>query len=160
MTPAQAAASLLRVMPQPPSAAQLEEYGLTAPPSTAQAISREILSLNLYWIIAAIYAHIPIKYRDAIRGILLGSVRTTWWESGQLGPGTWEAYQAELDERRAEYARLVDYEGLSHMAVSAEAASRIEDQGMVASEDRDKLLVLMIDYAPAAEYGKLLDEAG
>jgi hypothetical protein len=54
----------------------------------------------------------------------------------------------------------VDQEGLSHMAVSAEASSHIEIQDIVPFEDRDKLLVLMIDYAPAAEYGNLLDDVG
>jgi hypothetical protein len=160
MTPAQAAAVLLKAMPQPPSAAQIDEYGLTASASTAQSISREILSLNLYWIIAAIDAHIPAKYRDAIREILLDSIKTTWWEAGQIGPGTWDAYVTELEKRRADYGQLVDQHGLSHMAVSADAASHIEDQGIVPVEDRDKLLVLMIDYAPAAEYGKLLEEVG
>jgi len=160
MTPAQAAAALLQAMPLPPSLVQLEEYELTASASTAQAISREILSVNLYWIIAAIEAHIPMKYRDTIREALLESIRTTWWASGQLGPGTWDSYQTELDERRARYSRLVDHEGLSHMAVSAEAASQIENQGIIPFEERDKLLVLMIDYAPAAEYGKLLEDVG
>ncbi|MBH0181507.1 MAG: hypothetical protein HP490_07500 [Nitrospira sp.] len=160
MTPAQAATALLQAMPLPPSLAQLEEYGLAASPSTAQAITREILSLNLYWIIAAIEAHIPMKYRDAIRDTLLESIKTTWWVSGQLGPGTWDSYHTELNERRARYSRLVDHEGLSHMAVSAEAASQIEHQDIIPFEDRDKLLVLMIDYAPAAEYGRLLEEVG
>ena len=41
-----------------------------------------------------------------------------------------------------------------------EAASRIEDLGLVSPDDRQKLLVLLIDYAPAAEYGRLLDEVG
>ncbi len=160
MTPAQAAAALLQAMPHPPSLAQLDEYGLTASASTAQAISREILSLNLYWITAAIDAHIPMKYQDAIRETLLESIKTAWWASGQLGPGPWDSYQTELDERRARYSRLVDHEGLGHMAVSAEAASQIENQGIIPFEDRDKLLVLMIDYAPAAEYGRLLEDVG
>jgi hypothetical protein len=160
MTPAQAAAVLLKAMPQPPSATQLDEYGLAASAATTQAISREILSLNLYWMIAAIDAHIPAKYRGAIREILLGSIKTTWWEAGQIGPSTWDAYVTELDKRRTEYGQLVDQEGLSHMAVSAEAASHIEAQDIVPFEDRDKLLVLMIDYSPAAEYGKLLDDVG
>lgn len=160
MTPAQAAAALLKTMPLPPSLAQLEEYGLTASTSTAQAISREILSLNLYWIIAAIDAHIPMKYRDTIRETLLESIKTTWWATGLLGPDTWDSYQTESDDRRARYSRLVDQEGLSHMAVSAEAASQIEHQGIIPFEDRDKLLVLMIDYAPASEYGKLLEDVG
>lgn len=158
MTPTQAATALLQAMPQPPSLAQLEEYGLTASASTAQAISREILSLNLYWIIAAIDAHIPMKYRDAIRKILLESIKTTWWATGLLGRDTWDSYQTEVDERRVRYSRLVDHEGLSHMAVSAEAASQIENQGIIPFEDRDKLLVLMIDYAPVAEYGRLIEE--
>ncbi len=158
MTPAQAAAALLQAMPLPPSLAQLEEYGLTASASTAQAIAREILSLNLYWIIAAIEAHIPMKYRDATRDALLESMKTTWWASGQLGPGTWDSYHTELDERRTRYSQLIDHEGLNHMAVSAEAASQIENQGSIPFEDRDKLLILMIDYAPAAEYGRLLEE--
>ena len=46
------------------------------------------------------------------------------------------------------------------MAVSAEAASLIEDQGAVSSDDRQKLLVLLIDYAPASQYGQLLDDVG
>ena len=159
MTPSQAAAALLRMMPDPISAGQLEEYGITASESNVQVISREILSMNLYWILAAIDAHVPLKYRTAIVDPLLESVKRTWWETGTLGPGTWEAYGQESGRRRAEYGRLVDEEGLNHMAVSAEAASRIEDQGGVLPEDRDKLLVLLIDYAPAAEYGKLLEEA-
>jgi hypothetical protein len=160
MTPAQAAAALLKKMPQPVSAAQLEEYGIEVSEPGARQVAREILSLNLYWILAAIDAHIPLKYRSAIRETLFESIRSPWWESGQLGDGTWEEYQKELDQRRAEYGRLVDQEGMSHMAVSAEAASLIEDQGSVSSEDRQKLLVLLIDYAPAAQYGKLLDDVG
>lgn len=159
MTPSQAVTALLRMMPAPISVQQLDEYGITASESNVQVISREILSLNLYWILAAIDAHIPLKYRASIIDPLLESVKRTWWETGKLDLGTWEAYQEELEERRAEYGRLVDQEGMNHMAVSAEAASRIEDQGGVLSEDRSKLLVLLIDYAPAAEYGKLLEEA-
>lgn len=160
MTPTQAADALVRAMPQPISPPQLEEYGITVSQSDAHAVSREILSLNLYWILAAIDAHIPAKYREAIGTTLLETIKSTWWKPGWLGPGTWEAYRNELDTRRAEYGRLVDQEGMSHMAISAEAASRIEDLGLVPSDDRQKLLVLLIDYAPAAEYGRLLDEIG
>jgi len=160
MTPAQAAVALLKTMPHPVSTVQLEEYGIEVSESSARQVAREILSLNLYWILAAIDAHIPPKYRAAISETLFESIRTLWWKSGQLGVGTWEEYQKELDERRAEYGRLVDQEGISHMAVSAEAVSLIEDQGSVPSKDRQKLLVLLIDYAPAAQYGKLLDEVG
>jgi hypothetical protein len=158
MTPTQAAAALFGAMPQPPSPPQFEEYGIAVSESDAHAISREILSLNLYWILAAIDAHIPAKYREAIGTTLLETIKSTWWQPGRLGPGSWIEYRDELNARRIEYGRLVDQEGMSHMAVSAEAASRIEDLGLVSPDDRQKLLVLLIDYAPAAEYGRLLDE--
>ncbi len=159
MTPVEAVAALIRIMPKPLSVELLEEYGITVPESDIQVISREIVSLNLYWILAAIDAHIPLKYRTVMVDSLMESVKKTWWETGMLGSGTWDAYQQELDERRAEYGHLVDYEGMNHMAVSAEAASRIEDHGGISSEDRSKLLVLLIDHAPAAEYGKILEGA-
>jgi hypothetical protein len=160
MTPVEAAAALFKMMPQPVTVAQLQEYGIEASESQAQGVSREILSLNLYWILAAVDAHIPHKYRAAITDTLLQTIRTAWWEAGRLGEGSWNEYRKELDERRAKYAYLVDYEGMSHMAVSAEAASLIEDQGILPSEEREKLLVLLIDCAPAAEYGRLLDNVG
>jgi len=159
MTPAEAAAALSKAMPQPITAAQLEEYGLEVSDSTAQQIAREILSLNLYWVLAAVDAHIPTKYRAAIKEQLFESIQNAWWESGQLGQGTWGEYQLELNERREHYARLADQEGISHMGICAETAALIEDQGLASSEDRPKLLVLLIDYAPASEYGRLLDEA-
>ena len=160
MTPAEAAAELLKTMPQPMTVSQLQEYGIDASEAKAQQIAREVLSLNLYWILAAIDAHIPQKYRAAITDALFESLRTGWWAKGQLGGGTWDDYGRELNTRRAQYGRLVDQEGMSHLAVSAEAASLLEDQGIVGSEDRQKLLVLLIDYAPASRYGKLLDEVG
>jgi hypothetical protein len=160
MTPAEAVAALLRTMPRPISTAQLEEYGIETSGSNAVHIAREILSLNLYWILAAIDAHIPAKYRAAIRESLFESIRRNWWEPGQLGSGTWEDYQEELEERRATYGRMIDQERMSHMAVCAEAVSLIEDQGGITSEDRQKLLVLLIDHAPTAEYGRLLEEIG
>lgn len=147
-------------MPPPLTTAQLDEYGISVSETDLSLISREILSLNLYWILAAIDAHIPSGYRSAIREILFRSIQATWWEKGYIGSGTWEDYLQELEERRTRYSYLVDYEGMSHMAVSAETASLIEDHGFLSSEeDRNKLLVLLIDYAPAAQYGKLLEEA-
>jgi hypothetical protein len=160
MTPAEAAAALFKAMPQPVTVAQLEEYGIGVPAPQAQQVARELLSLNLYWIFAAIDAHIPQKYRAIIKGGLLQAIQRSWWAEGRFGRDTWEVYQKELEARRIEYARLVDQEGMSHMAVSAEAASLIEDHGAVSIDDRHKLLVLLIDYAPAAQYGQLLDDVG
>ncbi len=160
MTPTEAAAALFNAMPQLLTVSQLEEYGVEASESTSGQIAREILSLNLYWILAAVDAHIPTQYRAAITEDLLESVRKAWWESGWCGTGTWNEYQPELRERQAHYARLIDQEGINPMGICAETASLIEDQGIISPEDRAKLLVLLIDYAPASEYGRLLEEMG
>jgi hypothetical protein len=85
MTPAEAAAALLKAMPQPITVTQLEEYGVEALESTTQQIAREILSLNLYWVLAAVDAHIPTKHRATIKERLYESIQKAWWESGQIG---------------------------------------------------------------------------
>lgn len=160
MTPTEAAAALFKAMPQPIAVSQLEEFGIEASDSTARRMAREILSLNLYWVLAAIDAHIPSKYRSAIKDALCESIQKEWWVSGRLGADMWHEYQSELTERLERYAHLVDQERINPMGVCAEAASLMEDEGLISSQEREKLLVLLIDYAPTAEYGRLLEEAG
>jgi hypothetical protein len=157
MTPAEAAAALFNTMPPPMTLSQLGDYGIEAAESHVPHIAREILSLNLYWVLAAIDAHIPSKYRALIKEDLFESIRTQWWTSGQLGAGTWVEYQPELTQRRERYAHLVDREGINPMGICAETAGLMEDLGLIPSGDREKLMVLLIDYAPASEYGRLLE---
>lgn len=160
MTPAEAAAALFQAIPKPITTSQLQEYGIEVSDSTIQRMAREILSLNLYWAFAAIDAHIPNKYRSAIKETLVESIQKEWWATGLLGDDTWNAYQLELTKRRERYTHLVDQKGINHIGICVETASLIEDQGIISSEDHEKLLVLLIDHAPASEYGSLLDEAG
>ena len=61
-------------MPTGLSVQQLEEYGIEATTEQAQAITREVLSLNLFWIFAAIEAHIPLKYQSALSDHMLASI--------------------------------------------------------------------------------------
>lgn len=158
MTPAEAAAALFQTMPRPITLVHLEEYGIEAVETNIPKIAREILSLNLYWVLAAVDAHIPTRYTAVIKETLFDSVRNEWWDSGQLGTGSWREYQPELTARQEHYAHLVDHQGISHSGLCAEVAALIEDQGLISSDDRSKMLVLLIDYAPASEYGRLLEE--
>ena len=160
MTPTEAAAALFKTIPSPITAPQLAEYGVDASESVVQQIAREILSLNLYWALAAVDAHIPTKYRTSIKENLFSTIQQEWWASERLGTDTWMEYLPELTERCGHYARLVDQEGLNPMGICAETAGLMEDQGLVEPGDREKLLVLLIDYAPAAEYGRLLEHVG
>lgn len=156
MTPKDAATGLFAALPKPISVDQIQEYGIEVTESQARHLAREILSLNLYWILAAVDAHILQKYRVLIGGLLLESV-TDQWSSDTFGLECWDGYRQELDERREYYARLMD-DQLNPVGLSAEAVTLLEDQGVVLSDDRQKLLVLLIDYAPVDQYAELLDD--
>ena len=52
MTPREAAVALVAAMPVGVSVQQLEEYGIEVTTEQAQAITQEVLSLNLFWIFA------------------------------------------------------------------------------------------------------------
>lgn len=156
MTPKDAASGLFAALPKPITADQIQEYGIEVTDAQARHLAREILSLNLYWILAAVDAHILQKYRALIGGLLFEAV-TTQWPSDTFGLERWDGYRQELDERREHYARLMD-DRLNPMGLSAEAATLLEDQGVVSSDDRQKLLVLLIDYAPVDRYAELLDD--
>ena len=159
MTPRQAAAALVAAMPIGVSVQQLEEYGIEATTEQAQAITQEVLSLNLFWIFAAIEAHIPKKYQPALLELILASIEAGWGSLVPVGSASWTAYLNEWQERRRRYTRLVE-EGASPLAVSAEAATLMEENRLVKEVERHNLLTLLIDFVPVDTYGRLLEDVG
>jgi hypothetical protein len=159
MTPRQAAVALVAAMPTGLSVQQLEEYGIEATAEQAQAITQEVLSLNLFWIFAAIEAHIPLKYQSALSDHMLDSMETGWGTTVPVGSISWDSYLNEWQERRRRYSRLVE-EGMSPLAVSAEAAALMEDNRLVTEAERRNLLTLLIDFVPVDTYGQLLEDVG
>jgi hypothetical protein len=159
MTPRQAAVALVAAMPIGVSVQQLEEYGIEATMEQAQSITKEVLSLNLFWIFAAIEAHIPQKYQSVLSEFILDAMETGWGTTIPIGSATWAAYLNEWQERRGRYSRLVE-EGLSPLAVSAEAAALMEENRLVAETERRNLLTLLIDFVPVDAYGQLLEDVG
>lgn len=159
MTPKQAAAELVTAMPVGVSVQQLEEYGIEATVEQAQVITQEVLSLNLFWILAAIEAHIPQKYQSALSDLILASVEEGWSTSIPVGAASWTDYLNEWQQRRRRYSRLVD-EGVSPLAVCAEAATLMEENRLVKEGERRNLLTLLIDFVPVDTYGRLLEDVG
>jgi hypothetical protein len=159
MTPRQAAVALVAAMPIGLSVQQLEEYGIEATVEQAQAITQEVLSLNLFWIFAAIEAHIPQKYQSALSELILDTVKAGWGTTLPVGAAPWNTYLAEWQERRRQYSRLVE-EGMSPLAVSAEAAALMEENRLIKEEERRNLLTLLIDFVPVDTYGQLLEDIG
>ena len=159
MTPRQAAAALVAAMPIGVSVQQLEEYGIEATTEQAQAITQEVLSLNLFWIFAAIEAHIPQKYQSALSELILDTMKAGWGTTVPVGSVSWTAYLNEWQERRRRYSRLVE-EGMSPLAVSAEAATLMEENRLVKEVEQGNLLTLLIDFVPVDTYGQLLGDVG
>ena len=146
-------------MPTGVSVQQLEEYGIEATTEQAQAITQEVLSLNLFWIFAAIEAHITQKYQPALLELILASIEAGWGSTVPVGSVSWTAYLNEWQERRRRYTRLVE-EGMSPLAVSSEAVSLMEENRLVKEAERRNLLTLLIDFVPVDTYGRLLEDVG
>ena len=159
MTPRQAAVALVATMPIGLSVQQLEEYGIEATTEQAQAITQEVLSLNLFWMFAAIEAHIPQKYQSALSEFILNEMKAGWGTTVPVGSASWTAYLNEWQDRRRRYNRLVE-EGMSPLGVSAEAAVLMEESRLVKEAERRNLLTLLIDFVPVDRYGQLLEDVG
>jgi hypothetical protein len=159
MTPRQAAMALVAAMPIGVSVQQLEEYGIEATKEQAQTITQEVLSLNLFWIFEAIEAHIPREYQPALSKLIMDAVEARWGMTVPIGSIDWIAYLEEWQDRRRRYRRLVE-EGVSPLAVSAEAAALMEDHHLVKEAERRNLLTLLIDFVPVDTYGRLLQDVG
>ncbi len=159
MTPRQAAVALVAAMPIGVSVQQLEEYGIEATTEQAHAITQEVLSLNLFWIFAAIEAHIPQKYQSALSELVVGTIEAGWGTTIPVGSVSWTVYLNAWQERRRRYKRLVE-DGVSPLAVSAEAATLMEENHLVREAERRNLLTLLIDFVPVDSYGQLLEDVG
>jgi hypothetical protein len=152
MTPEEAAQALYEAIPRGIAPDLLQEYGIEATDQQAHDITREVLSLNLYWVRAAIDAHIPRQYRSVLFDRLLELIRSDW-EARLEQP--WEEYLLEFKDREALYRPLGNEPG-GEMAVSVKAGAVLEDEGIVAADDRAKVLALLIDHLPLDRYGELL----
>jgi len=159
MTPKQAAAALIAAMPVGVSVQQLEEYGIDATEEQVRAITLEVLSLNLFWILAAIEAHSPQKYQSALSELILETLEAGWGTTVPVGSAAWTDYLHAWQERRRRYSRLVE-DGMSPLAVSAEAAALMEENKLVTEAERRNLLTLLIDFVPVDTYGRLLEDVG
>ena len=157
MTPAQAAEALYKLIPRRISVEMMGDYGIDVTEEQTKDLTREILSFTLYWVNAAINAHIPRKYRDVLFHRVLELIQADWATEFQLETVKWADYLVEMDERRTFYAQVGEYEG-GAIAASEEISDLLEDQGLIQPEDRPKLLVLLPDLVPLDKYQALLGE--
>lgn len=157
MTPEEAAQGLYALLPRALAPEVLEDYGITATAEQACALTRELLSVNLYWIRAGITAHIPAKYQALIFERLRAMIERDWDAQFAQTHDSWSAYQADLDERFAAYHPIGLQPG-GHIAVANEACTIAEERRLIQPDDRSNMLALLIDCVPLENYGELLDK--
>lgn len=157
MTLAQAAEALYKLIPRRISVEMMGDYGIDVTEEQSKDMTREVLSFTLYWVNAAINAHIPRKYREVLFHRILELIQADWGTEFKLETVKWEDYQVEMEERRTFYAQVGDYEG-GAIAASEEISDLLEDQGLIQPEDRPKLLVLLPDLVPLDKYQVLLSQ--
>lgn len=152
-TPTQAAEALFALIPHEMTPSMLEEYGIEATPAQARQLTRELLSLNLFWIRQALHAALKDLERKRVLSELCERLIRAWEpELGQEGEDVGRYFQG-MEERCRVYDRLVQ-EGVGPPMVASEAATILEAEGSDEPEDHQKLLALFIDLVPVEEIGE------
>mgnify|MGYP003578166363 CR=1 FL=1 len=151
------AEQLYILMPHAVSIETLAEYGLEVSSDQAQDITRETLSLSLYWIASALRAHLSPKETARIFHALRTRIDTAWEGDLGLGGHERESYWREMEARRQVYDEIIRNGG-APPSLYLEAAGVLESGQTIHAEDRQKLLALFIDLIPEEQIGELAAE--
>lgn len=155
-TAQQAAESVFALFPLPLAQATLEEYGVEATDEQIQLITREVLSLNLFWTHHALLSVLSKIEGERVFDELCRYVRAAWETMLGLDQPALAGYFEEAAERRALYDQIVQ-EGGSPIAVFTETAALAESDGAIRPEDSQKFLALLIDLIPVEAIGETVE---
>ena len=156
-TPKQVAETFYALMPHTLSLDTLEEYGIEATPQQAAHITKEVLSLNLFWIESALEAPLTALGRERVRQELHQLITSSWAKDFRLEGSHRENYSAESNARQQAYAKIVQ-EGGSPISVFSETAAYLDSRGVVKPDDQQKVLALLVDLVPVDSYGEVVED--
>jgi hypothetical protein len=143
----------------------LTEYGVQVSLDQSQQITREMLSLSLYWIHSALKAHLPANITEQIFGELQQRIGKGWESEWRFQEHDLTSYWMEMKQRLQSYDQMV-HEGGAPPSLYLEAAALLESAQVIQADDRQKLLALFIDLIPIETFGelagnlRLADESG
>ncbi len=157
-TPVQLAEALFDLTPSAITPAVLEEYGIEATAEQASRITRELLSLNLFWMYSAIETMLAAANREPVLLACFQRLHNTWAGEFGFADEAFVPYFRELDARRVAYDQIVR-QGGGPVTVFTEAAEIMESGGMILAEDKKKILAVLIDLVPVDAYGHLTEES-
>jgi hypothetical protein len=154
-TAREAAEMVYTAMPHSITPELLSNYGLDVTPDQAHHISKELLSLNLYWISSALQANLRPEEVERMEIELKRRIEHGWRDLGMQDSEPSAVYK-EAQARGAAYHQIIQ-EGGSPISVFGESAQSLEFEGAVEAGQHRKLLSLFIDVVPVDTFGELLD---
>ena len=146
------------VMPPALSADLLADYGLEVSAEQSQHITREMLSLCLYWIHSALQANLSRGEADQVFNELQNRIATEWESTFGLQGHHQQSYWQEMRKRWQAYYEITGRGG-TPISLNLEAAALLESTQVTSLEDRQKLLALFIDLIPGETFGELAVES-
>ncbi|MFQ5932264.1 MAG: hypothetical protein ACE5MM_07640 [Nitrospiraceae bacterium] len=156
-TPAQAAEAIYGILPHAVTCTTLEEYGIEASPEQAQQITREMLSLSLFWVGTALEAILSDADSNRIFTELRRAILNTWESEFRLKGHDVHAYFEEVEQRRSVYDKIMK-EGGQPVSIFSETAAILESARLVRPSERQKVLALFVDLVPVEQVGAAVEE--
>ena len=143
----------------PPSVAPdfLEEYGLTLTTQQAQALTKELVALSLYWITCAVRVSIPEPVCSRMHQAVHEQIREKWGSKFGLVHVPIDEFYAAMERKHRAWEDIAQ-QGGEPIAVLSDAAEGLEDDHVIASHDRQNMLAVLLDLVPIDEIGELVAE--
>ena len=153
-TPQELIAQLSSVLPPKLTTDILEPYGLELNSSTIQRMTQDILSLSLFWMEQAFRVTLPKELTSYLLEGITQSVRGTGTTDDKLDPDEEAQFFRRIPQQHETWEKMVR-QGGEPIAILSEAVSSLEAENIIGSEDREKLLALLLDLVPIEEVGEI-----
>ncbi len=153
----QTAKDLVALIPPAVAPDFLEEYGLSLTQQQAQAITKTLLSLSIYWMTCAIRVSIPEPACGRMHQVIQEQIREKWGSKFGLVHVPIEPCLAGMAGQHQTWEHL-NRQGGEPIAVLSEAARRLEADNIIASRDEQKILAVFLDLVPVEEIGERVAE--
>ncbi len=153
----QTAKALVELIPPSVAPDFLEEYGLTLTVQQAQAVTKELLTLSLYWMTCAVRVSIPEPVRSRMYQAIHEQVREKWGSRFGLVHVSIDEFYAAMERKHRTWEDITR-QGGEPIAVLSAAAEGLEDDDVIPAHDRQNMLAVLLDLVPIDEIGELVAE--
>ena len=153
----QTAQALVQLIPPSVAPDFLQEYGLTVTAEQAQAVTKELLALSLYWMTCAVRVSIPEPVCSQMHEAIREQVREKWGSRFGLVHVPIDEFHAAMERKHRTWEDLTQ-QGGEPIAVLSAAAEGLEEDHVIAARDRQNMLAVLLDLVPIDEIGELVAE--